>query len=160
MVNCRQDSAEGVCGVADVFISYSKGSTKLVKQIVSTLEEAGISCWYMGRDSRHGRFPERIAREIEDCTIFLLVLNEESNRSRYVQNEVSLAFEHELEILPFHVDSCKLSHYMSFYLNSVTIINANPPNEQHITELVEEIVDILGKESSQRQSGTEYDTFI
>ena len=130
--------------MADVFISYSKGNTgKLVKQIAAALESADISCWYMGRDSRHGRFPERIAKEIEKCTVFLLVLNEDSNRSKHVQNEVSLAFEHDREILPFHVDDCKLSHYMSYYLNSFTIINANPPNEQHIKELVKEIADII-----------------
>ena len=102
--------------MADVFISYSTGKAdNTVQQIADALDAAGISCWYMGRDSRYGRFPEKIALEIENCTIFLLVLNETSNKSKHVQNEVSLAFENDKELLLFHVDNCSLSYYMRYY---------------------------------------------
>ena len=134
--------------MADVFISYSKGQAdNIAQQIADTLNRAGISCWYMGRDSRHGRYPDKITKAIRECFVFVLILNQDSNKSKDVLSEVNIAFKYETEIIPFHIDDCEMSDALLYHLSTFTTINANPPNEQRIQELVNEIVDILPPQS-------------
>ena len=134
--------------MADVFISYSKGEAdNIAQQIADALIRAGISCWYMGRDSRYGRYPDKIPKAIRECSVFVLILNQDSNKSKDVLSEVNIAFKYDKEILPVHIDNCEMSDALLYHLSAFTSINANPPNEQRIQELVEEIVDILGWES-------------
>ena len=104
----------------------------------------------MKRDSRHGTFASQITQEIFSCKVFLLILDERSNQSEHVQNEVGLAFrrfnEHQpITILPVRMDDCVLSYELLYYLNRFTIVNANPSEAQDIRNLLEEIADILGK---------------
>lgn len=136
--------------MADVFISYSKGQAdNIAQQIADTLNRAGISCWYMGRDSRHGRYPGKITQAIRECSVFVLILNHKSNKSKDVLSEVNIAFKYEREIIPFHIDDCEMSDDLFYHLSPFTTINASPPDEQRVQELVEEIADILGREPPQ-----------
>lgn len=143
--------------MADVFISYSTGKAdNTVQQIADALDRAGISCWYMGRNSRYGTFAGQIAQEIFSCHVFILILDEKSNQSEHVQNEVGLAFrrfnEHQpITILPFQIDDCVLSYELLYYLNRFTITSANPPTEQRIRKLVEQITDILSEDISESE---------
>ena len=77
--------------MADVFISYDENSAgDIVRQISETLERGGISCWYAGRDMEKGELRGVVTEAIEDCRIFLLLLNENALKSAYVQTEVAL----------------------------------------------------------------------
>ena len=134
--------------MADVFISYSTGKAdNTVQQIADALDRAGISCWYMGRDSTHGRYGAQITKAIRECAVFLLVLNEKSNNSDDVIKELCVAFRYKKEILPFHVDDCDLSDDLIYHLSAYTIIKANPPDKSSIRKLIKVIVSILGKEA-------------
>ena len=141
--------------MADVFISYSKGdASPFVKKIGDALENAGISCWYMEKDSLYGVFAEKIGQEIFSCKVFLLILDKKSNQSQHVQNEVGLAFrrfndKQPIEILPVNVDGVNLSYGMLYYLNRFTVVDAHPSDEKSVQDLVKRIADILGKDPSQ-----------
>ena len=77
--------------MADVFISYDENSAgDIVRQISETLERGGISCWYAGRDMEKGELRGVVTEAIEDCRIFLLLLNENALKSAYVQSEIAL----------------------------------------------------------------------
>ena len=136
--------------MADVFISYHmKSAGEIVKQIAAALKDVGVSCWYAKRDlTAPGAFAATITREIRACKVFLLVLNEGSNLSEHVKNEVSLAFEriskHEaMPLICFKTDNCTLSDEMAYYLHRQQITDGNPPDQEHIQALSEQIADSL-----------------
>ena len=100
--------------MADVFISYSEGdASPLVEKIADALDRAKISCWYMEKDSRDGRYAGKIMKAIQECRVFLLLLNEKSAQSPHVLNEVDAAFEYKRLILPFCIDNCVLPEDIS-----------------------------------------------
>ena len=137
--------------MADVFISYhEKSAGEIVRQIADALEKEGITCWYAQRDLiGPGSFAAIIAREIRNCKVFLLVMNEESNQSEHVKNEIGVAFrrisEHEkMSLVLFRLDNCVLSDEVYYYVNRFQITNGNPSDKEHIKKLVKQISGILG----------------
>ena len=138
--------------MAEVFISYSKGNASpFVKKIGDALENAGISCWYMEKDSLYGLYSDAIPTAIQECRVFLVVLNERSNQSKDVLSEVSIAFKSDKAILPFNLDNCKLSNRLLYHLTAFTMVSANPSLEKSVQDLVKLIADILGKDPPQPQ---------
>lgn len=136
--------------MADVFISYHMESAgKLARKIADKLETIGISCWYANRDMLPGQFVESIMDAINQCKIFLLILNEEANHSKYVFNELSNAyrrFEDGIIILPFKVGSFSVSDRIQFFLTTLQTINGGDSLEGANTEkLIQEIANVLGK---------------
>ena len=133
--------------MADVFISYHEASEgELAEQLADTLERAGISCWYMGRDSIDA-YAGQITREIRACAVFVLILDKGSNQSKHVQNEVSIAFQEEKRLLPFRMDSCELSDDLRYYLNRFTVIKANLPDERRVERFVKRIAKALNRDT-------------
>ena len=138
--------------MADVFISYHEASAgDIAAKIADALKEAGISCWYAEQDlTIPVVFAEEIEEEIQDCKIFLLILNKESLQSAHIRNEVGLAFQrinnHEqMALMPVKVENCALSGALNYYLNTLQISNAIPPNEQNIQRLIKRISIVLGR---------------
>ena len=139
--------------MADVFICYYAGSAgAIVKRIASELKKHGISCWYAEKSIYEGDFVGQITREIRECKIFLLILNEDALKSRYMESEVSLAFRRvnnyeKLTFLPFRVDDCDLeeSPQFTYFLGRTQIMDGNPPDEAHIEKLVQRIVRLTGE---------------
>ena len=75
-----------------VFISYHHDSSvQLVERIVQALESSGIKCWYAPRDVQ-SKYAGDIVRAIEECKVFLLVMNRYSTHSEHVINEIDCVF--------------------------------------------------------------------
>ena len=138
--------------MADVFISYHQKSTgEIVKQIATTLSGYGISCCYAEKEIYETDSVGWIAREIRNCKVFLLILNQGAMQSRYVENEVALAFRRsnnyeQMTVVTFRVDDCDLDENPAFdyLLRRVQIMNGNPPNKAHIEELAQRISRLIG----------------
>ena len=90
--------------------------------------------------------------------MFLLVLNEGSNVSAHVLNEINCAFDrfraHEdITLLPFRIDQCALSDDIYYYLGRIHIMDGIlPPELLRIQELVDRVSRILGQEPSRKIS--------
>lgn len=138
----------------EVFISYhTETGGDAVRKICAALEGTGISCWYAPRDVGPN-YAQSIVEAIRGCRVFLLVLNERSNVSAHVLNEINCAFDrfkdHEdITLLPFRIDQCSLSDDIYYYLGRIHIMDGVlPPELLRIQELVDRISRLLGKESS------------
>ena len=143
--------------MADVFISYHKNSAyALALQVCAALEKEGIVCWYAPRDEKPGRpYMDSIIEAIEECKIFLLILNQGANQSRAVFREVHTAYENEdngVIILPFWAERCELRKALRFILSPLQSVDSHcPPNEEDVRELVKQIALLLGKEPPKTQ---------
>lgn len=136
----------------EVFISYHHDSAeKLVEVIASRLESAGFPCFYAGRDvPKGGDFTSEIMRSLNECKVFLLILNSCAVKSRYVQNELTIAFQRQnrgesIDILPFCLEKCALGP-MEIHLVTAQFMNAFDRPEERIGDLVKAVAHLLGRE--------------
>ena len=141
--------------MADVFISYhmesagEKSPEKIVPKIAAALKDVGVSCWYAERDlTETGSFADTITKEIRACKVFLLVLNEGSNQSKHVKNELHFAFEHKklTELVPFKIEDYNISDGIAYYIGRLQITDGNPPDQEHIRQLAKQIADAVQPE--------------
>lgn len=151
----------------DVFISHhTDSSLHIVEGIVNKLEAIGIRCWYAPRNTE-GAYASSIAKALNNCEIFLLILNRPASESFHVLNEIDmvckrLANNEEVKILPFHIADDEITQDAQYYIGRIHWIDAmTPPMYQRIDELVERIADLLGKdvylrESQNKDTGQDY----
>lgn len=134
----------------DVFISYEHESKSIADNICAYLEAKGIRCWYAPRDVV-GPYADAIVKAIEECKVFVLILNHNSSESVHVLNEVEIAYNRimkgEITIVPFKVDEGTLSKSMEYYIKRLHWIDAvSATLEQAIAQLYQQLVPILGIE--------------
>lgn len=132
----------------DVFISYEHQSKSIADNICAYLESKGVRCWYAPRDVV-GPYADAIVKAIEECKVFVLILNHNSSESVHVLNEVEMAYKRimqgELTLVPFKVDDGTLSKSMEYYVKRLHWIDAvSATLEQAIEQLYKQLVPILG----------------
>lgn len=135
----------------DVFVSHhTSSSLHIVEGIVNKLEAAGIRCWYAPRDTEDA-YASSIARALESCSVFLLILNRPASESFHVLNEIDMVTKRlvkgeDVKILPFHVADDEIGPDAQYYLGRLHWIDAmTPPMYKRVDELVERIAKLLGK---------------
>lgn len=143
----------------DVFISHhTNSSLHIVEGIVNKLEANGIKCWYAPRDTA-GDYAGSIADAIEECRVFLLVLNKAASESPHVLNELNLVTErlaagNEVDIIPFHTADTDISNKARYYIGRMHWLDAMTPTiYERIDELVEKVAMTLNKKVDLTRSG-------
>lgn len=136
----------------DIFISYEHNSKTIADNIVNYLESRQIRCWYAPRDVI-GDYATSICDAVEECKIFVLILNANSSKSDHCLNEVQMAYlkneqdNGNIEIMPFRIDNAELNRAMQYYVQRKHWIDAaNNSLEVAIGELYEKICSVLGIE--------------
>ena len=136
----------------DVFVSHhTETSLHIVEGIVNKLESIGIRCWYAPRDTED-TYASSIAKALNSCSVFLLILNRPASESFHVLNEIDMVTKRltrneDVKILPFHVADDEITDDAQYYLGRIHWIDAmTPPMYQRIDELVERIAKLLGKD--------------
>ena len=145
--------------MADVFISYHEASAgELAEEIADRLEDAGISCWCARRNLPFGGdFARVIPAQIDNCKVFLLLLNENVYHSDHIENEVGLAFSRRnkarnIQILPLEIGDFTRKDWIRYYLiHTQSDKFPENPDEQRIQTLVKWIARLLGKEPAPQQ---------
>ena len=135
-----------------VFISYHHDSSaQLVEHIVQALEREGIECWYAPRDVT-SKYAGDIVRAIDECKIFLLIMNRYSTCSEHVLNEIDCAFnrfhhKEDIRLLPFRTDKEGMPDDVKYYLGRIhSLDGSDPPEEERIATLVSRIAYWLQEE--------------
>ena len=147
----------------DVFVSYSSSQERLVKELVTYLEdEYGITCWYSGRnlEKAKDKWQADIIRALRASKICLFVMSELSLLSAECGRELQNAAEESKIIVPFRIDESDLkmsgAETAAYYLKTKTWINGFPsPNEKF-----EELGEILKKNLGNRSTAWQHNTHI
>ena len=129
----------------DVFISYSSKNKNIADAVVSEFEQHGIRCWYAPRDIRPGEeWVTAITGALEKAKVLVLIFTDESNSSRQVMNEVAVAFNAGLTIVPFRLSDEQMSSELEYYLTRVHWLDAvSKPLRKNIVALREYIEVII-----------------
>ena len=132
----------------DVFISYSHKDQTIANAIVAGLENAGIRCWIAPRDVTPGEtWSESIVDAIAGSKIMVMILSDNSNRSRQVLREVERATASEVIIIPFRIENIDPTGAMAYFLSTEHWLDAlTPPLESHIEKLSRTIKAFLSGE--------------
>ena len=136
----------------DVFISYSSLEYSEAAIIRSVLETNGISCWMAPESIPVGSdYTKEIPAAINNCRIFLLILSDNAQRSKWVPLELDRAFNAEKIILPFVIKNCTLTDDFNFMLARTQRIEGYHQKAAALGTLVDEILGILrGTQPAQR----------
>ena len=76
-----------LCGLIE---GTAESAGETVRKVSAALEGAGVSCWYVPRDCDE-QYAGSIVAGIRNCRVFQLILNEKSNLSAHVLNEINCA---------------------------------------------------------------------
>ena len=128
----------------DVFISYSSKNKNVADAIVSDFEQNGLRCWYAPRDIRPGEeWVTAITRALEASKALVLIYTDESNNSRQVMNEIAVAFNAGITIVPFKLSNEQMSSELEYYLTRVHWLDAvSKPLKKNIVAL-REYIDVI-----------------
>lgn len=130
----------------DVFISYSTKNSDIANKICHALEQNDFKCWIAPRNISSGRiYVEEIADAVKSTKIVVLVFSKYSQESRYVNNEINMAFSHKIPIISFNVDDSLPKEEMEYYLKVTQWLQAYPNPDDHLEELVEDVLDLCNE---------------
>lgn len=123
----------------DVFVSYSQKDKPIADAVVARLEQDGLRCWLASRDIVPGAsWGEAIVNAISASRLMVLILSDNSNRSRQVVREVERAVSEGVVIVPFRIDGVDPTGAMAYFLATEHWLDAmTPPLEQHIERLAQ-----------------------
>ncbi len=133
----------------DVFISYKSEEFDIACLIKNILEGNGISCWMAPDSIEAGRdYLEEIPKGIEECSVFLLLLSEVAQTSRWVKSELSTAVGKEKLVIPFMVSKCDITTAFQFALTNSQRIDAY----ENLSDSLEKLVGMLKRNIEKQDS--------
>ncbi len=132
----------------NVFISYSTKDENMAQQVCHVLEQNGIRCWIAPRNLRTGNdYVEQVVDAIKSAKLVVLIGSDNSFNSQFVTNEISLAFNNGVPILPFIIDTAFPRDKMKYYLMNTQWIPADCDLEENLRKLVYSALKILDGKS-------------
>lgn len=136
----------------DIFISFSSKDIDTARFVCNKLEEQGFVCWLADRNrndiSPGENWVVQLMQGLKNSKMVLLIFSRDSNLSRHVQNEIGIAFNRELEILPLRIQDEQPEEVLEYYLIHTQwfdVIPAPPPVEKEklvrLTEVIKQLLD-------------------
>ena len=85
----------------DVYICYSTVDSEIANKICHVLEQNNIKCWIAPRNiCSDGNYVDEISDAIKSAKVVVLIVSKNSEVSKYVINEIKLAFAYKILIIP------------------------------------------------------------
>lgn len=135
---------DGNLKMSDVFISYKAEEYEEASGVKKALEKNGISCW-MAPESIIGgsSYAAEIPKAIKECRVFVIILSEKVQNSKWVPREIDQAINQNKVIMPFAIENCPLKDEFNFYLTNVQRFEAYKNKSEVIEKMIFEIKAIL-----------------
>ena len=129
----------------DIFISYSRKDSELVKAIYEWLERTGYKCWLDVDGMFSGvSYKKVIVDAIKRSKVLLFMSSKNSNKSRNVVSEVSIAVEYGKKIIPVRLDMTSYSESIEYdIINHDYVVYDRSRVEDSNREMLKKIVSTL-----------------
>ena len=110
----------------DIFISYSRKDSAIVKKFADELINAGYIVWRDIDGVESGdEFKRKIAAAIRESRVFLYFSSASSNESEWTVKEVNYAIKKKIHIIPIKLDDTNYNESVDFDLCAVNFIQCN-----------------------------------
>lgn len=140
-----QPSATFPGGEMDIFISYSRVDSAVVREIYEMLEKSSFKCWLDVDGMYSGiSYKKVIVDAIKNSKIILFMSSVNSNKSRNVVSEVSVAVEYDKKIIPVRLDDTPYSESIEYdIINYDYVVYDKSGRDASFKELLKKIVSTL-----------------
>lgn len=141
----QQSAGDVPAADKDIFISYSRKDVEIVKAIYEWLERAGYKCWLDVDGMFSGvSYKKVIVDAIKRSKVLLFMSSENSNKSRNVVNEVSIAVEYGKKIIPVRLDMSSYSESIEYdIINHDYVVYDRSRVEESNREMLKKIVSTM-----------------
>ena len=121
-----------------VFISHSSADRSAADKVRGALESNGIRCWIAPRNLVPGTdWGEAIVKALDECRVMVLIFSAAANDSPRSGGKCSAQFEADAAVVPLRIERVEPVKGLQYYLNSVHWLDASPPLERCLGEVVE-----------------------
>lgn len=129
---------------SDIFISYSSKEEAEARRVKKVLEDNGFSCW-MAPDSIPvgSNYKLEIPDAISQCKAVVFIMSEKSQKSVWVQKEITDAINAKKLVIPYKIQDCPLEKDFSFMLNDVQQVPAYKNEEAALKKVIEDLRNAL-----------------
>ncbi|MBE6761572.1 MAG: TIR domain-containing protein [Ruminococcaceae bacterium] len=133
----------------EIFISYKSEEFDDALWVKNQLESNGISCWLAPMSITGGAsYASEIPSAIQNCKVFVLILSNAVQKSKWVSRELDQAINADKIIMPFMIEECTLNDEFSFYLSNVQRYFACDNREEAIKKMIAEIKNYIGEKET------------
>lgn len=135
----------------DICIVYQKENKSLAKKLVSKLESDGISCFVAPRDYKQ-EVKESLKETIENAKILLLIIDNNSAKSKEQMDALEVALENELDVIPFVVEKIESTLYSEHFFYAFSWVDAYDDSFDDAYEvLLDAYEELSGEEASNKK---------
>lgn len=129
-----------------IFISYCRKDFAKAKRIKEEIERTtSAKCWMDLDGIESGsQFEDVIISAINNASIVVFMLSNNSMLSRWTKDEVRYAYETRKKIIPVNIDNCSPSGWFLFKFSGYDVIDINDPLQKH--KFFENIKDWIGRD--------------
>ena len=128
-----------------VFISYKVEEFDQALEVKEHLEANRIPCWMAPMSIPGGSsYAQEIPQAIRGCGVFVLILSEVCQQSKWVPRELDQAINCSKTIMPYILENCQLRSDFSFYLSNVQRYDAFRNPEKVLARMTGDIQELLG----------------
>ena len=113
----------------DIYICYSRKDNEVATEICHFLDQHGLTYWIDRRTIESGDiFAKSIVKAIQDSKLFLFIISENSNQSRFCINELDVALLYKKRIFPLKINQTSYSDEISFRIGDLSWANYSDKN--------------------------------
>ena len=129
----------------DIFISYSRKDTGIVHDIYEWIQKSGYHCWLDADGMYSGvSYKKVIVDAIKRSKVLLFMSSENSNKSRNVVSEVSIAMEYGKKIIPVRLDMSSYSESIEYdIINHDYVVYDRSRMDESNREMLKKIVSTM-----------------
>lgn len=122
----------------DLFISYSSKELDIAEEIKAILEKNGIHCWMAPSSIPIGAdYAFEIPKGILNSKAFLIIVSDESQRSKWVPKELGHAITNGKYIFPLLINNTNISKSFGFFFENVQRFPVEEISQKGLKELID-----------------------
>jgi hypothetical protein len=114
----------------DVYLGYDEDDLETALNVCETLEDNGLKCWMKNRDVDEDNRVRAITKAIKASKLYILIHSKNSKSSKFINNEVSEAFDSDRSFLVYYIDDSKLEGGLEYFLKAKPSVKAYPNPEE------------------------------
>ncbi|MCK5115695.1 MAG: toll/interleukin-1 receptor domain-containing protein [Candidatus Aegiribacteria sp.] len=127
-----------------IFISHSSKDAKKIEKVLNFLDSSGIKYWISTRDIPPGAdWAETIYDAISNSSGMLLLFSANVNTSRQIRNELDIATNLHIPLIPMKIEDVEQSKGIRYFTNSHQWLDASDNWKQASNRLLESLSSVL-----------------
>jgi hypothetical protein len=138
-----------------IFICFSSKDEAVAREVVTSLEAAGLKCWISLRDVAPGQnYQEAIVEALESARGIVFLFSESSSKSQEIRKELSIGGSVNVPVFPLRLSPIAPSGALRYELAIRQWIDIFPDRKDALARLAKSIKQTLGASAAEGEIAT------